>query len=152
VASLVLYSKAKLCGPAAHQLATRGQATAAATAGNTGNTRRARLGLVSRHCTALQCGVAGLKTRAPYYANATLITPSAMSAKGPHGMLRPRGRPRRGASASRELLAVSRDRRAASRRAAVVTTAVHCTGCCLMKKKTQFSSESWRQILQRCTS
>ena len=56
---------------------------------------RARLGLVSRHTAgAFQCGVAGLKTRAPYYANATLITPLAMSAKGPHGMLRPRDRPR----------------------------------------------------------
>ena len=98
VASLVLYSKAKRCGPAVST--TRGQATPA-TAGNTGNTR-ARPGLVSRHSSALQCGVAGLKTRAPCYANATLITPSAMSAKGPHGMLRPRASIDRGASASHE--------------------------------------------------
>ena len=133
MASLVLYSKAKRCGPAVSKHHKR--------PGNSSSCRqhgqhaRTPLGLLSRHCSAFQCGVAGLKTRAPYYANATLITPSAMSAKGPHGMLRPRSRPRRGASASRELLAVSRDRRAASRRAAVVTTALQCTGCCLMKKR-----------------
>ena len=133
MASLVLYSKAKRCGPAVSKHHKR--------PGNSSSCRqhgqhaRTPLGLLSRHCSAFQCGVAGLKTRAPYYANATLITPSAMSAKGPHGMLRPRSRPRRGASASRELLAVSRDRRAASRRAAAVTTALQCTGCCLMKKR-----------------
>ena len=134
MASLVLYSKAKRCGPAVSKHHKR--------PGNSSSCRqhgqhaRARPGLVSRHTAgALQCGVAGLKTRAPYYANATLITPSAMSAKGPHGMLRPRSRPRRGASASRELLAVCRDRRPESRRAAAVTTALQCTGCCLMKKR-----------------
>ena len=126
VASLVLYSKAKRCGPAVSKHHKR-PGNSSRNCRQHGQHARARPALVSRHCSALECGVAGLKTRAPYYANATLITPSAMSAKGPHGMLRQRGRPRRGASARRELLAVSRDRRAVSRRAAVVTTALHCS-------------------------
>ena len=150
MASLVLYSKAKRCGPAVSKHHKR--------PGNSSSCRqhgqhaRTPLGLLSRHCSAFQCGVAGLKTRAPYYANATLITPSAMSAKGPHGMLRPRGRPRRGGQC--EPRAVSPEPRPArgepKSRCCCYCTALHWL--LFDEKKTQFSSESWRQIMQRCTS